>query len=242
MILICGDPHGEFRHIVRAALELKPAAVILLGDLQPKRPLHEELGPILGVTWFIHGNHDTDSEADFANVFDSTLASRNLHGRVVTLPDGTRVAGLGGVFRESVWYPPASPNFESTQEHAKATPRQDRWREGPHRRHWSSIYPDVVYRLVAERADILVTHEAPRCHPNGFPLIDDLARAMGASAAFHGHHHDALDYSASWGSLGFRAYGVGLRGITDETGRVIERGQVDDVKAFRQQYLPASGG
>lgn len=61
VVLYCGDPHGQFRHILRAAAELNPSAVVLLGDLEPQRPLHEELEAIAFKTWFIHGNHDTDS-------------------------------------------------------------------------------------------------------------------------------------------------------------------------------------
>ena len=63
MILFCGDPHGYFEHIIEAVQERRPEAVILLGDLQPKRPLEVELAPILTLTdvWFIHGNHDSDS-------------------------------------------------------------------------------------------------------------------------------------------------------------------------------------
>ena len=39
-ILFCGDAHGKFDYIVHAALEHDAAAVVLLGDLQPIRPLH----------------------------------------------------------------------------------------------------------------------------------------------------------------------------------------------------------
>ena len=225
VILVCGDPHGRFEHIVDAAKALKPTAVILLGDQDAQRPLHDELAPIAEIVWWIHGNHDTESESAFANLFDAEagLRDRNLHGRVVTLPDGEgggiRIAGLGGVFRESVWFPGlpgtrGESKFRSPEEHARATPRQDRWRGGPHRRHLSTIYPDVVDRLRSERADILVTHEAPSCHPDGFGAIDELGRALGVRMSFHGHHHDALDYSVAWGGLGFMAYGVGMQGIT----------------------------
>lgn len=239
MILVCGDPHGVFEHIIDIAKTLRPSAVILLGDQDAQRPLHDELAPISDIVWWIHGNHDTDSKSAFANLFDSGLRDRNLHGRVVTLPGGEgggiRVAGLGGVFRESVWFPKqpgarGEPKFRSPESHARATPRQDRWREGPHRRHWSTIYPDVVERLKSERADILVTHEAPSCHPNGFEVIDELGRALGARMSFHGHHHDALDYTRAWGGLGLRSFGVGLRGITaiaDDEVRVVLPGALD---------------
>lgn len=233
-ILFCGDPHGRFLHIVRAAQETKASAVILLGDLQPGRALHLELGDIAGRTWFIHGNHDTDSEEGFHNVWGSEMAERNLHGRVVTLPDGTRVAGLGGVFRGRVWMPPDQPLFESTQEHGERTPEYDRWRGGPSLKHWSSIHPETVDQLAALEADVLVTHEAPSCHPNGFEVIDDLARAMRVRAVFHGHHHDRLDYGASTAKLGFRAHGVGLRGVTDLDGEIVVMGELDLVRWYRR--------
>lgn len=236
-LLFCGDPHGEFRHILRIASEFRPSAVILLGDLQPQRPLHEELAAIADRVWFVHGNHDTDSEQDFAHVFDSDLAGRNLHGRVVTLPDGTRLAGLGGVFRERVWLPPAPARFETREDHARATPRDDRWRDGPPRRHGSSIYPATVDELAAQEADILVTHEAPSCHPLGFALIDDLARAMGVKTVFHGHHHDRLDYSTQWTRLGFKAFGVGLCGISDQDGQVVVAGELDLVRQDRRRWM-----
>lgn len=233
-ILFCGDPHGRFDHIVRAAQEMKASAVILLGDLQPRRALHLELGPIAGKTWFIHGNHDTDSEEGFRNVWDSEMAGRNLHGRVVTFPDGTKVAGLGGVFRGRVWMPPEEPSFESMREHGERTPKYDRWRGGPSLRHWSSIYPQTVDELAALEADVLVTHEAPSCHPNGFEVVDDLARAMRVRAVFHGHHHDRLDYSASSERLGFRAHGVGLRGVTKLDGELVVMGELDLVRWYRR--------
>ncbi|MBA3599098.1 MAG: metallophosphoesterase [Methylibium sp.] len=233
-LLLCGDPHGHFDHIVRVAMETRASAVILLGDLQPRRPLHLDLGPVAHRTWFIHGNHDTDSEDGFRHVWDSEMADRNLHGRVVTLPDGTRVAGLGGVFREKVWYPPAEPRFQDAALHAHATGPWDRWRDGPPLRHWSSIYPQSVDALAALEADVLVMHEAPSCHPNGFELLDDLARAMKVRTVFHGHHHDRLDYSAGWSKLGFQAFGVGLRGITAADGQPLVAGELDLVRSYRR--------
>jgi len=235
-ILFCGDPHARFKHIVGRALALDASAVILLGDLQPIRPLNEELAEIAERVWFIHGNHDTDSQRDFENVFESPLSPRNISGRVVTLPDGTRVAGLGGVFRESVWHPdyPGEPTHRTRAELARATPPADRWRGGPSRKHWSTILPEDVDRLSKLRADVLVTHEAGAGHPHGVGLIDDLARAMGVATTFHGHHHDRLDYSSRWATEGFRSFGVGLGGIADLDGNVIVPGELDHVRQFRQ--------
>lgn len=240
-ILFCGDPHGDFRALTRVALERPDALFVLLGDLQPRRPLHEELASIRERVWFVHGNHDTDSASDFANVFECGMVDRNLHGRVVTLPNGTRVAGLGGVFRESVWYPQQAARFESMGEHARSTPRHDRWRDGPPRRHWSSIYPDVVKELAAQEADILVTHEAPSCHPLGHAIIDDLARAMRLMVVFHGHHHDRLDYAGRWDAFGFKVFGVGLGGVTGGDGVPVVPGELDLVRQYRRRLTDDEG-
>jgi predicted phosphodiesterase len=247
-VLYCGDPHGQFRHIVEAADHARASAVVLLGDLEPERPLQLELAPLLerGVpVWFIHGNHDADSDELWTRVWGSELADRNVHGRVVQLPNGQRLAGLGGVFRETVWHPSSSaarqgaPAFRSRQEHARSTPRQDRWAEGPHRKHWGTIYPQDVDHLANLRADVLVTHEAPGYHPHGFDLLDTLAQSMGVSVAVHGHHHDCIDSADRWLQQCFRSFGVGLRGITaiDAVGNatVVRAGELDDQRS-RQRY------
>jgi hypothetical protein len=97
----------------------------------------------------------------------------------------------------------------------------------------STIFPDVYHRLARGRADVLVAHEAPSCHPLGYEANDLLAAALGAEAMFHGHHHDRLDYTRT--ALGFAVQGVGLRGITDLAGNVINRGERDDEGATRRQ-------
>jgi len=217
-MLFCGDPHSRFDHIVSAAVDLRASAVILLGDMEVERPLHEELEAIADRVWLIHGNHDNDIAANWHALWDSSLASRNVHGRVVELPNGVRLAGLGGVFRETVWHPHAghgsTPNWRTPKDHARSIAPRDRWRGQQPLRHWSTIYPGEIDLLSMQRADILITHEAPSYHPNGFEILDDLARALGAKVTVHGHHHDALDSSSRWAAQGFKSYGVGLRGIT----------------------------
>jgi predicted phosphodiesterase len=105
-LMFFGDPHGQFDFVISSVKKHRPEAIVLLGDIQPQRSLEIELAPIRSTAevWFIHGNHDTDSVADHDNLFGSELAHRNLHGRVVEIA-GFRVAGLGGVFRESIWAP-----------------------------------------------------------------------------------------------------------------------------------------
>lgn len=245
MILFCGDPHGRFDHILQAAEDTNAEAIVLLGDLEAPAPLSQLLEPIRERVWLIHGNHDTDSAANFEHLWLDDLVSRNLDGKVATLPGGVRVAGLGGVFRESVWHPdPASlmagkPAFRNAKEHAARTPRQDRCQGMQHRKHWSSIYPDVVDRLANMRADVLVTHEAPGYHPYGFEILDTLAQQMRAGVLIHGHQHDRLDSSTRWEQQGFKSHGVGLRGISglsSDGGMIVIRpGELDHRRAEQRQ-------
>ena len=234
-ILFCGDTHGRLRHVVDTALKLKPMAVVLLGDIQSPRPLHEELAPIRDLVWWIHGNHDTAEQGSWNHLYQSELADRCVDGKVVTLPDGTRLAGLGGVFRQTMWYPPAEPthlNYEawlaSLQAGWKKRPTMYESQRSTHR---STIFPETYLGLAKQRADILVTHEAGGAHPNGFDAINELAAAMGVQTTFHGHQHDNLDYRGRWPGLGFQAYGVGLRGITDRMGAVVVPGEQDAERA-----------
>ena len=117
-IWFCGDNHSKFRHIIDPVKAHRPTAIVLLGDIQARKPLHIELAEILSLTeiYWIFGNHDSDSEDDYDNLFLSGLRDRNLHGRVTNIA-GVRIAGLGGVFRERVWMPPADPT-----ETTRATP------------------------------------------------------------------------------------------------------------------------
>lgn len=255
MILVFGDVHGDFRHVVEAVDRHAPAAIILLGDLEPQRPLEVELAAVMGRTevWFIHGNHETDQPHTCRNVFDSALAGRNLHGRVVEI-DGLRVAGLGGVFREDIWHPGVNggqPAFASYADYAadlefrweisRAQGRQadiDSVFEGKLRKHRSSIFYADYAQLFEQQADVLVSHEAPSCHPHGFEWVDELGQVMGIHTAFHGHHHDCLDYSAATATLGFRAFGVGFRGISDIDGKVIRPGTMDAERCAGRQGKP----
>jgi len=238
LILFAGDTHGRFHHLEEVVLRLRPDALVLLGDIQAKSPLERELGAILDKTevWWIHGNHDTDSESDHDNLFESALADRNLHGRVVEVA-GVRIAGLGGIFRGRIWHPTEGMRYESPEDFMARCTEEDPWRLGLPLRHRSSIFPEDYYGLVGQQAEILVTHEAPSCHPNGFEAIDELARSLGVETAFHGHHHDRLDYSACWTGLGFKAYGVGLRGVTRLDGEVLISGQQDQHRLFRQALI-----
>ncbi len=244
-ILFFGDNHGHFDHIIEAVEREKPDAIVLLGDVQAQRPLEVELAPILGKTIirFIHGNHDTDSDFDYRHLFESKLADANLHGRVEEIA-GVRIAGLGGVFRGKIWSPPEPPKVDSYADWMRSTkPRHGETNlvhETQARTHHSTIFWDVYSRLWDQKADVLVTHEAPSVHPHGVAAIDDLARAMGLQATFHGHHHDSLDYRAEWDRLGFEAYGVGFCGITALDGGIVRPGDFDEVRAYRNERVKRS--
>lgn len=236
-IYFYGDVHGNFEHVLATVQRDKPDAVIFLGDLEAQWPLDVALEPIIGTTQihWVHGNHDTDSTGNYTNVFDSTLGPQNLHGRVVDVC-GLKIAGLGGVFRGKVWMPPDEPFFDSYAAYAQhlrslQPPHQQITNSGQLSRreltHKSTIFPDIFDGLATLRADILVTHEAPSCHPKGFKEIDSLARALGVTKTFHGHHHDRLEYSGHSAALGFKAFGVGFCGITDLEGNVISPGYFD---------------
>ncbi|MFC7518288.1 metallophosphoesterase [Herbaspirillum sp. GCM10030257] len=210
MMLICGDPHRAFSHIVDSTLKNRPDAVILLGDMECLRPLHEELETILDRTeiWWIPGNHDTDKEYFYDNLFGSSLANRNLHGRVADVA-GLRVAGLGGVFRRSIWMPtdPEGARYDSLEDYRAHCGKGNLWRGGAPLKQRSSIFPDQYKRLMTQRADILVTHEAPSYHEFGYAAITSLAENMGVRAAFHGHQHIDIQYPRTvW-------HGVGERGL-----------------------------
>lgn len=229
-LLFCGDAHGNLSKIQKVIKEMKPKAVILLGDIQAERPLDEELFGEGTDVYFIPGNHDVDTPHYHDNLFKSKYAHNNLHGKVIEI-GGLKVAGLGGVFNENIWMPPNDPIYENFEQWDAS----NKW-NNPHyetqRCLYSSgvIFYDDYLNLMLQQADILVMHDAPSCHPYGFEALDELAQAMGVSTVFHGDHHDCLDYSADEEINGFRTYGVGLRGITSLIGKTVLKGELDDVR------------
>lgn len=228
-ILFFGDTHGSFAHCLEVVRTYAPKAIVFLGDLQAKKPLHIELEQVCALTevWWIHGNHDTDTVAYYDHLFASELADRNLDGKVAHVA-GKRIAGLGGVFRGKVWAPQHGGwEFFSQAEFAHAQRANLRFRAGVPLKHRSTIFPETYMHLRTQQCDILVSHEAPSCNTFGFHALDRLAQQMGAQALFHGHHHDCYDYSEHFVRLGFKAYSVGLRGVNNLQGQVLRPGEED---------------
>ena len=178
--------------------------MIILGDLSLSLPFEQTFAAIWDMTqlWYIHGNHDTDQVRYYDNLF--ACPERNLHGRVVEI-DGLKVAGLGGIFRGQVWYPPEPPRYQTRADFIAHCGKGNLWRGGLPRKHRSSIFPEDIQCFDGLQADILVTHEAPIAHPHGFQAIDDLAQSLGATTIIHGHHHDPFSYgSENYMNVGLR--------------------------------------
>jgi len=232
-ILFCGDPHGRFDQVYDASTRYRPDAIVLLGDIGPTAPLSELMSPVLEagvqVCW-IPGNHDTDNEQEYDWLYSDrqTPGLHCIHGavHVVRGKNGAqlRLAGLGGIFRGKAWAPPGfvggvCPEYGLTShEYLSRMGKGNRWRGGLPLRHRSTIFADQWLSLAQLRADVLVTHEAPAFHENGFAVLHQLAVMMGVTRSFHGHHHQNFDYGQH---DGVHAFGVGIHGIMDLWGEVL---------------------
>lgn len=213
-VLFYGDPHGEWRPLVTAVLAHRPAAVVILGDCGLDEPLRRKLAAIweLVPEWkWIIGNHDVDSLAEYEFLVDGhpegDLGSRR------TLLGGQIVAGLGGIYRASVWYPKFGAGdgepavFDTRRDMTRTTARADRFRGGVPRSSCATIFPEDHEALKRIRADILVCHEAPTSDRHGFAAIDELAAAMGVKLVVHGHHHRSYEGETNTG-ISVRGLGI----------------------------------
>ena len=208
-IIIYGDPHGEWRPLVRACAEERPEGVVILGDCDLEVRFRQQLQTLFDagvrIRW-IPGNHDADTAERYDRLWGA-YPEGNLHAawaRVGALV----VAGLGGVFRERIWYPRfelTEPSLASRLAYMRQTRPTDRFRGGLPLRQRDSIFPEDAAALAKLRADILVTHEAPSCHRHGFLGIDEAAKACRARLVVHGHHHKSY--------VGVTASGIPVRGL-----------------------------
>jgi predicted phosphodiesterase len=218
-ILFAGDPHGNFKAIVKSVLTLKPKAVIILGDFGLTTKLEIELEQITGLIslFWIPGNHDYDSPTLHSNLFESGYSANNLDGRVVDICD-LKVAGLGGVFKGKVWHPDEPIRWKRREDLLHFLPSNVK-KQGLPRHHEAAIWYEDYERLSKQQADILVTHEAPSCHPHGFIEIDLLAEMMGVKQIFHGHHHQ---YYSKILENGIQVCGAPISGVVDSSGNLLE--------------------
>lgn len=238
-IWFLGDVHGEFKHIAQSLLYPKntlPNWLVFLGDIdidhisfrEVLEPLRRNY-PSVKVA-FIHGNHDADTYKHWQCLHDCGDAIA-LHGQVTDL-DGIKVAGLGGNFMGRIWSPPSEPSFYNKEKAMNRGPYQWRGGQKPNPSLHAAIYFDDVAKLSKQRADILVTHEAPSCHRHGFAAIDQLARDMGVVRSFHGHQHDdrSGDYALAQDTLKFDARAVAYCSIKNGLGEHIFEHKYDQVE------------
>ncbi|WP_410687367.1 metallophosphoesterase family protein [Avibacterium paragallinarum] len=220
MILFAGDPHGAYEHLYPFLQERENIALIILGDLQLTSPADLDKLAQYCDLWFIHGNHDSKTVAAFEAIWGSQWCSRNLHGKVETI-QGKRIAGLGGVFRGQIWMPPYRPSFFDPIHFCQYSPAERIWRGGVPLRHRTSIFPSDFEQLETQQADILITHEAPKPHPRGFAVFNQLAEKMGVTHIFHGHHHENFDYHHTNQNAELKITNVGFRSLCDEAGNYL---------------------
>jgi predicted phosphodiesterase len=246
-IVFIGDIHQQWDMVERglAGLETRPQAAILLGDIQCERPLDQLAAPLLdrgiAVHW-IFGNHDNDGGPEmWANLTDPARNPRTaagaLHGTVTAI-GGLRIAGLGGTFRPRVWNAPAPARLrrrDHLPDDVALLPAlgDEHRRALIHSLSTSAIWPEDYDTLAAQRADILVTHEAPASHPAGNRALDSLARAMGARLIVHGHHH--VSYRA------VAADGLRVLGVASAWGISLTRGIMWQGEKPRPPISPANG-
>ena len=191
-IIFYGDPHGEWAPLYDAcAYRQEPGHIVVIGDLELKRPLHRELSDIFEAGWsvsYILGNHDTDNCPQYQHLVDD-CPEGHLGGRVTPI-EGVQVAGLSGVFKKRVWYPPAEPVYSDRKDWLRRNaPRK--WRDSVPIHMRDAIFPEDFDALRYLQADILVSHEGPSSvwKDMGFTVIDALSKRVGARLIVHGHHH-----------------------------------------------------
>lgn len=220
-VIFVGDVHKDWTTVINGVLAMpgRPSAVVLLGDLQCEAPLDSHTAPLLDAGIAVHwifGNHDNDGGPEmWHNMADPVRNPRTapgaLHATVQNIA-GIRIAGLGGTFRHRIWGPPDAPRIRGRAELPEDLRglgpqwRQEQLDALHHSLATSAIWPEDWHALAEQRADVLVTHEAPCSHPQGVPVLAELARAMGAKLIIHGHHH--VNYRAL-ADDGLRAMGVG---------------------------------
>jgi predicted phosphodiesterase len=236
-IVFIGDIHQMWDRVERglAGLPELPTAAVILGDVQCDKPLDVLAAPLLSrgiaVHW-IFGNHDNDGGPEMWHYLTSPghnpiTGPRSLHA-CVTVVDGVRIAGLGGTFRPRIWEPPVAPRLQGRSELPEDVRQMGRgWRPDHiealvHSLGTTAIWPEDYDHLSRQRADILVTHEAPSSHPAGSAALDALARAMGVRLIVHGHHH--VNYLAT-AEDGLQAMGVAAAWGATEAGGLLWEGE-----------------
>ena len=232
-IWFCGDNHSRFLHIIDAVKSHRPIAIVLLGDVQAKRPLQIELSDILSDTKCI-GFPETTIPIPRRT---TTICSNPISQIETSIGGWSRSPACAlpasvESFAKKCGYRPAKPIHDSAKEFLRVAGKGNRWRGGLPLRHRSTISLTTTSDCRASRPTCWSTHEAPGAHPHGNEALELLAMTMGATKLYHGHTHDALAYD----NPQIRLCGVGLCGITSIDGTKIVPGELDDARSNRQRF------
>ncbi len=195
-IIFAGDPHGRLAGIVRCCQRLPRAGLlILVGDQELSAPLDGCLRPLYAVGWeckWILGNHDCENHEQYDNLVGSLARYPDSYiGRRVVDVSGLRIAGLSGIFKGRVWYPKDGNEvscYATRKEYMRQVRHFEWWRpnysgsdvlelRGMPLGMRDAIFPEDVERLLQERLDVIVSHEAPRTltmRGKGFAGLNDL--------------------------------------------------------------------
>lgn len=73
-VFLCGDPHGEFDHILSAIDQWHPDAVLILGDLTPSHSLDEIFKGVKGTKIYWIRVITTLTQTLFMTVFGGLLS------------------------------------------------------------------------------------------------------------------------------------------------------------------------
>jgi predicted phosphodiesterase len=211
-IIAYGDPHANWKPLLRACEQHHPETVIIVGDCDlVDQTVTDALASLFrsGVAVrYVPGNHEADTEATWANLIDAH-PDGNLHGKIAEI-GCLRVAGLGGAIERKLWDPDSGrpPDFECRDAYINSL-GSDPHREPKALVARASIFPQDLHEVASlGSADILVCHDAPTTHPKGFNGIDAVAELLGVRLVIHGHHHESYDRVLPVGA-GIRVRGLG---------------------------------
>ncbi|WP_158269852.1 metallophosphoesterase [Desulfonatronum sp. SC1] len=207
--LLVADPHGDYSQILAHGPRAK--RIIIAGDLEPPDDLRTILGPLADKTWYILGNHDAEKPEQLARL--ESMSERCLHRKVVRIGD-LRVAGLNGVFNGKILNASGVDRIEDMEDLSVCIPTREAWLQKRRlgMEHVTAIFKEDLEAMAEMEADVLILHEAPECHPNGFQMLGDLARYMGVRLVLHGHHHEHYE---GWIEGGIKVLGLGTPGGID---------------------------
>lgn len=211
-LLVTGYPVGDRRDLFAECARRPPHAVVFLANRLFVLPADREMDHLRGAGIQVRWVVGTHGERYDLWQRDATWEGPdgNLHGQVEQL-GGLAVAGLGGQFREEVWWPredaaaPAAVTREACWRRMRAGTG---WRYGLPADVRHALFPEEIEDCAGTRADVLLTAEPPSCHPEGFAAVDRAAALCGARLVVHGHF---LEGGKRWELPGgVRVRGVGL--------------------------------